>query len=773
MWQQDPEEEIVVSGMDGLPQGGYQHFLPQSPSISTLSHLGSGDGRPEMPNRDSIFSSSNTTVLSTVLSQPGTDRPNSVTTFDTDEPTPISDTRHPSVAFELPHENESKDLQEALLTREVKTVFSRASNLIREAVGVSGVAYFDASISLFAGSVEKEAFQDETPDGYRVEGGLSTSEDEIVHRFDEEQNTQIPHQTCNILGYSTRKRSSLRGHSAPQELRGFPEIILKKLLKRYPHGKIFYFDDDGAYSSADSDEIPSNKNITRLSSPSRTGLLDGKMNRKRVSKEEEAGALLAAFPGARSVFWFPLWDQSKEQWFSGSFVWSTCPTRVLCPHEDLAYMAAFGNSTMAEVSRLSAQRLSQMKSDFISSISHELRSPLHGILASVEFLQETSMNEMQADMVDNIQASGKVLLDTINHVLDFSKVNKRTKDHRRKLGRRTEKRQKKSSNDGDINMEDRDDLADVCILSEEVVESIYAGRKIRKVALAERGAKEKLSTVLSREFPVTVILDMQWFPNWTFEVDAGAWRRVVMNLFSNSMKYTKSGFVKVSLKVEAETQGRSQEIQSILSLVVKDSGKGISTDFLKHRLYKAFTQEDELAEGAGLGLSIVRQIVHDMGGQIEISSEQGTGTEATVRIPLKRRMPLLGADGDALIEAVKKEATGLKYYLEGFDRMPDISETPTGILSSEFQAAMFLKSSVITSLTDWFGMEVTFVEPSADVVVIMEAGITSMGEKLELYSRNRPTDLKPLIAIILCSSYHSNPISDSHGSVQVFYLQQP
>lgn len=69
---------------------------------------------------------------------------------------------------------------------------------------------------------------------------------------------------------------------------------------------------------------------------------------------------------------------------------------------------------MAEVSRLSALVLTQMKTDFISSISHELRSPLHGVLASVEFLQETDLTEVQADMIGNINASGRVLLDTIN-----------------------------------------------------------------------------------------------------------------------------------------------------------------------------------------------------------------------------------------------------------------------------------------------------------------------------------------------------------------------
>ena len=65
--------------------------------------------------------------------------------------------------------------------------------------------------------------------------------------------------------------------------------------------------------------------------------------------------------------------------------------------------AAWGNTIMAEVSRLSALVAARMKVDFVSSISHELRSPLHGILASVEFLQgEESMPPMQVDMINTI-----------------------------------------------------------------------------------------------------------------------------------------------------------------------------------------------------------------------------------------------------------------------------------------------------------------------------------------------------------------------------------
>lgn len=69
------------------------------------------------------------------------------------------------------------------------------------------------------------------------------------------------------------------------------------------------------------------------------------------------------------------------------------------------------------------------------------------------------------------------------------------------------------------------------------------------------------------------------------------------------MKYTTKGFIKVSLAVETDSTIRGRKTKSMLVLKVKDSGKGISKEFLKHHLYKPFTQEDSLAVGAGLGYS--------------------------------------------------------------------------------------------------------------------------------------------------------------------------
>lgn len=367
----------------------YNDNLSRSPSSSTLSHLDhkAGDGRPAIPPRDSTFSTSDTT-LSTIRSAVFSERPRATSVTTATETIGSTDhIRHSSVAFDMPPEEAtdvSKELQEALLTKDLKAVFSRASNLIREAGSVDGVLFLDASISSFGGASKNDVMGQKAPGNFHVDDAATTSDDDALRKAsDTDGSTKHPDDTkptescCSILGFSTRKRSSLKGHVPPSEHHVFPERVLRTLLKRYPHGKVFNFEDDGSFSSSDTD----NAYIGGDAGPKRHPRSETNERRRKVTREAEAAALLTALPGARSIFFYPLWDVSRERWYSGSLVWTTSSTRTLCPVEDLTYLAAFGNSVMAEVARLSALVITQMKTDFISSISHELRSPLHGVLA--------------------------------------------------------------------------------------------------------------------------------------------------------------------------------------------------------------------------------------------------------------------------------------------------------------------------------------------------------------------------------------------------------
>ena len=112
----------------------------------------------------------------------------------------------------------------------------------------------------------------------------------------------------------------------------------------------------------------------------------------------------------------PLWDPYRDRWYAGGFIWSATSSRILTTDADLPYLRAFGMITMSEITRLDVAIADKAKTDILGSLSHELRSPLHGVVAAAELLHDTGLDGFQIDVVHTIEISGKTLLDTIDHV---------------------------------------------------------------------------------------------------------------------------------------------------------------------------------------------------------------------------------------------------------------------------------------------------------------------------------------------------------------------
>ena len=113
-------------------------------------------------------------------------------------------------------------------------------------------------------------------------------------------------------------------------------------------------------------------------------------------------------------------------------------------------------------------------------------------------------------------------------------------------------------------------------------------------------------------------------------ISVGAWKRLCTNIVNNALKYTPEGHVKVSLDV---TQNDAEETYAIFT--VADTGIGMSPEFLRDSLFKSFAQEDSLAIGTGLGMSLVAQLLKEFKGKIDVQSKKGVGTTMVVTIPLK------------------------------------------------------------------------------------------------------------------------------------------
>ena len=170
------------------------------------------------------------------------------------------------------------------------------------------------------------------------------------------------------------------------------------MITAFPQGQVFNFNDridDSHYLSYQSggDNI-----VTELR-----------------TLQEITSELAKHLPHADSALFSPLWDWNKSRWLAGTLLWTGNMHRAL-GMEELGFFRAFSNSVISEVARVNWDSLEKSKSDFISSISHEFRSPLHGILGNTELLRATSLEPAQGDMVKMIESCGLTLLDVVNHL---------------------------------------------------------------------------------------------------------------------------------------------------------------------------------------------------------------------------------------------------------------------------------------------------------------------------------------------------------------------
>jgi signal transduction histidine kinase len=488
-------------------------------------------------------------------------------------------------------------------THLLRITFSRAANLVREGMGVDGTAFFGAPVVLSQGRSAVEANLRNLNGPFSESGSSSADEDYADVRTSLPSHTMHSQYTSmvntrlssnrgvdesakiesNTLGFSTRKHRSLNGDNRDGEdaFSAIDQNLLISLVRHYPEGKLFAFDHRGPISRQEK---------TAVSRKKMTVSMKHQRDRHKARKRAEIIDLLAVFPGARQIFFVPLYDSISEC-FIGSFTWSTSDTRIFSTENDLSYLIAFGHSVMTEVSRLNTISADRAKDQFINNVSHELRSPLHGILASAEFLAETPMDGFQRSLVDNVDGCGRTLLDTIEHILDFSQVKKFGKETKQSVGIVAE--------------------VDISAVIEEVLEGVYAGFQSHGVSshsLADTATNRNADVSDMKEGTTgsnllesdekkdgpNIILDIDFREQWRFPTVPGTWRRLTMNVFGNALKYTPAGWVKVKLEARnvspidlIKNDGKER---TMVILTISDSGKGISGDFIKTKLFTPFSQ---------------------------------------------------------------------------------------------------------------------------------------------------------------------------------------
>jgi hypothetical protein len=211
------------------------------------------------------------------------------------------------------------------------------------------------------------------------------------------------------------------------------------------------------------------------------------------------------------------------------------------------------------------------------------------------------------------------------------------------------------------------------------------------------------------EDELSVIVSIDQSSSWKIRSVAGAWKRIVMNLLGNSMKWTQTGLIEISL---SQAAAPAHADSHIVHLRVIDTGQGIASDFLENSAFSPFSQENALSEGVGLGLSVVHKLVKFLDGDIKIKSENGVGTQVDVYIPAQRPKELVSVSpaGSITPTGRKSPEDSLKACLIGFNGYPDLTETPTGILSSDAKRKLSIQRTLASVFKTRMGWQVVLAE---------------------------------------------------------------
>ncbi|MCS3859952.1 PAS domain S-box-containing protein [Salinibacter ruber] len=236
-----------------------------------------------------------------------------------------------------------------------------------------------------------------------------------------------------------------------------------------------------------------------------------------------------------------------------------------------------------------AQRMNQLKSAFLANMSHEIRTPLTSILGFAEAIGEEAGSAGEPEEIDLaalrrfsslIERSGHRLMSTLTGVLNLSKLQA-----------------------GEMNL----DLKPVDLAAE-----------AEEVARELRPRAEKNGIELKAE--------TEDGPVWA-RADAGGLQIALRNLLSNAIKYTEEGEVRV----------HARRAENMAAVEVEDTGIGMDSETAQE-LFEAFKQASEGVgreyEGTGLGLTVTKEVLDQMGGSIEVETEKGEGSRFTVRLPV-------------------------------------------------------------------------------------------------------------------------------------------
>lgn len=229
-----------------------------------------------------------------------------------------------------------------------------------------------------------------------------------------------------------------------------------------------------------------------------------------------------------------------------------------------------------ELDLIKAQEADKMKNAFIANMSHEIRTPLNAIVGFSRLITETDNASEQQEYLTIINNNSDLLLQLINDILDFAKIESGTLNYNMSWV----------------------DLKDVC-------QEVYISQSLKMTS------------------DVALLYNGDMLPSVRLRTDTQRIEQVLLNLLSNAIKCTNQGFVSLSYEVEGD----------FVRVSVTDTGVGIDKE-KQTSVFERFVKLDDFRQGTGLGLSICKMIIEKLGGEIGLRSELGKGSTFWFTLPL-------------------------------------------------------------------------------------------------------------------------------------------